>query len=279
MSKTDALNIFLSDGTTEDKLMESYAEIIDMVQKGAISSQIKNVNLSGDPEGGSVEVRRLLTAASQAYGTARAAGEGDAILNGGVTINLDQDKEIVEEIEWKDIQLYGISDLLSKRARNHQLAMIRELDTAFFTEAEAEGSEVTITGSTIEDQIEELIQDVEVTENSNVDGVDRDMIVVTVTPEVYGQLRNYIDSLPNPLDGGVDVKRFHDVRIFSNTRQTSDAICMVVGAVAQPVVAQPYKVDRIPLSNAIAVELFYSYGTGSVMSDLIKYATLSAVSA
>ncbi len=279
MAKEDALNIFLSNGSTLDTLMESYAEVVDMVQKSSISSQLKNVNISGDPQGGSVEVRRLLTAVSQAYGTARTAGEGDAILNGGVTVNLDIDKEIVEEIEWKDIELYGISDLLNKRAKNHQMAMIRELDTAFFTEAVSAGSEETITTSTIEDQIEELIQSVETTSNNNVDGVDRDMIAVSVTPAVYGQLRNYIDSLPNPVNGGVDVKRFHDVQIFSNTRQSVDAVAMVIGAVAQPVIANVYKMERIPLSNAIAVELFYSYGTAAVMPDLIKYATLSSVSA
>jgi len=279
MAKQDAINIFLSDGTTEDKLTESYAELIDMVQKGAISSQIKNVNLSGDPESGSVEVRRLETSASKAYGTARTASEGDAIGNNGVTINLSNDKEIVEEVEWKDIQLYGIDGILSKRAVNHQLAMIRELDTAFFTEAEADGSEETISSSDIEDRVEELIQSVETTANDNVDGVDRDMIVLTLKPDVYGELRNYIDTLPNPVDGGVDVKKFHDVRVFSNNRQTKDAICMVVGSVAQPVVAQPYAVDRIPLSNAMAVELFYSYGTQAVMADLIKYATFSEASA
>ena len=279
MAKQDALNIFLSDGSTEDALIESYSELIDMIQKGALSSQLKNVNLSGDPESGSVEVRRLMTSASQAYGTARTAGAGDAVNNNGVTINLDQDKEIVEEVEWKDIQFYGISDILAKRARNHQLAMIRELDTAFFTEAVSGGTEETITSSSIEDQIEELIQSVETTSNDNVDGVDRDMIVLTVKPAIYGELRNYFDTLPNPTDGGVNAKAFHDVRIFSNTRQSVDAIAMVVGSVAQPVVAQPYAVDRIPLSNAMAIELFYHYGTQAVMGDLIKYATITGVSA
>lgn len=278
MAKEDALSIFLSNGVTADKLTESYAEVVDMIQKTAISSLIKNTNLSGDPESGSVEVRRLMTSASQTYGTARSAG-GDKISNNGVTINLDQDKEIVEEVEWKDVQLYGIADILAKRMTNHEMAMVRELDTAFFTEAESAGSEETITSSTIEDQIEELIQSVETVSNNNVNGVDRDMLVLVVKPSVYGQLRNYIDSLPNPLGGGVDAKKFHDVRIFSNTRQTKDAICMAVGSIAQPVVAQPYEVSRIPLSNAVAIELYYSYGTQAVMSDLIKWATLSAVSA
>lgn len=279
MAKEDTLSLYLANGSTLDKLTESYAELIDMVQKGAISSSIKNVSLSGDPESGSVEVRRLMTAVSQAYGTARTGGAGDKISNNGVTVNLDQDKEIVEEIEWKDIQFYGIGDILSKRATNHQLAMIRELDTAFFTEAVSSGSEETITSTTIEDKVEELIQAVETVSNSNVDGVDRDMLVLTVTPAIYGELRNYIDTLPNPVAGGVDVKVFHDVKVFANHRQSVDAICMAVGSIAQPVVAQPYQAERIQLSNAIGVSLFYHYGTKAVMSDLIKYASFSEASA
>jgi len=277
MTKEDALSLYLSDGTTSDKLMESYAEVIDMIQLGAISNIIKNTNLSGDPESGSVEVRRLMTAVSQAYGTARTSGAGDKVKSNGVTINLDTDKEIIEEIETKDILFYGVDGILEKRKSNHALAMIRELDTAFFTEAESEGTEETITSTDIEDKIEELIQSVETTSNSNVDGVSRDMIVLTVTPSIYGELRNYIDTLPNPIAGGIDIKTFHDVKIYSNTRQSKDAICMVVGAVAQPVVAEPYQAERIGLSNAVAVELFYSYGTKAVMSDLIKYATLTEV--
>lgn len=280
MAKEDALSIFLSNGQTLDKLTESYAELVDMIQKGAISSQIKNTNLSGDPASGSVEVKRLMTSASQAYGTARTAGAGDKIKNNGVTVNLDVDREIIEEVEWKDIQFYGIDGILAKRSRNHQLAMIRELDTAFFTEAVSAGTEETITSTSIEDQVEEIIQSVETVSNDNVDGVDRDMLVVTVKPAVYGKLRNYIDTLPNPVGGGVDIKRFHDVMIFSNTRQSKDVICMAIGSIAQPVVSQPYAVDRIPLSNALAIELFYHYGTKAVMADLIKYATFgSSISA
>lgn len=276
MAKEDTLGLYLANGSTLDTLAESYASVVDMIQKGAISSQIKNVNLSGDPQSGSVEVSRLMTAVSQAYGTARTGRAGDKVSNNKVTVNLDQDKEIIEEIESKDLLFSGIDGLLEKRKSNHALAMVRELDRAFFTEAEKSGTEETIVATQIADQIEELIQSVETTENDNVDGVDRDMIVVSVKPEFYGELRNYIDTLPNPVAGGVDVKKFHDVQIFSNTRQTEDAICMVVGAIAQPVVAQPYTAERIDLSNAVAVELFYSYGTKAVMPDLIKYASLSA---
>lgn len=274
MAKTDTLSIYL-ENDSKDKLMETYAEVIDQVQKGAVSEQLKNTNLSGDPQSGSVEARRLATSATQAYGTARSGGAGDTLTNMGVTINLDQDKEIVEEIENKDVKLYGIDGIVAKRATNHRLAMIRELDRAFFTEAEAEGTEVDLSSySTIQEKVEALIQSVETVSNDNVDGVDRDMLALSLTPAAYGQLENYIDTLPNPVNGGVDVKMFHGVQVFSNHRQTEEAICMAKGAVAQPVTVTPYEAERIPLSNAVAVSLFFSYGTQAVMADLIKYGTV-----
>lgn len=274
MAHTSTLGITISDGNTLDALMEKYAEVIDMVQKGAISQQIKNINLSGDPEAGSVVVRRMATSIARTLGTARTEGVGDKLSNNGVTVNLNVDKEIVEEIARKDIDMYGIPDILAKRVVNHELAMIRDLDTAFFTEAEAEGTEVDVSGeSTIEAKLEALIQAVETVENDNVDGVDREMLVVTLKPSVYGDLRNYLDTVTNP--NGQSYEVFHDVRVFSNVRQTEDAICMAMGSIAQPVHATPYAESDIPLSNDKAVMLFYSYGTQAVMEDLIAYADFS----
>ena len=277
MAKTDALNIFQTDESTKDKLTESYAELMDMIQQEALSTQLKNTNLSGDPESGSIVCRRLKTSSSETYGTARTAGEGDQINDNGVTINVDTNKEIVEELELKDIELYGIDGILGKRQANHVKAFTRDIDSAFFTEAEAEGSEVTLGTSDIEDQLEELIQEVETTQNDNVDGVDRDMLVLTVKPSVYGALRNYVDTLPNPMGGGVDARFFHDVRVYPNLRQTKDAICMAVGSVGQLVKVSPYKLDNIPLSDAVAVTLFYYYGTKAVMPDLIQYADTGSI--
>lgn len=274
MAHTSTLGITVSDGETLDALMEKYAEVIDMVQKGAISQQIKNINLSGDPEAGSVVVRRMATSIARTLGTARTGRAGDKLSNNGVTINLNVDKEIVEEIARKDIDMYGIPDILAKRVVNHELAMIRDLDTAFFTEAEAKGTDVDVSGeSTIEAKLEALIQAVETVENDNVDGVDREMLVVTLKPSVYGDLRNYLDTVTNP--NGQSYEVFHDVRVFSNVRQTEDAICMAMGSIAQPVHATPYAESDIPLSNDKAVMLFYSYGTQAVMSDLIAYADFS----
>lgn len=275
MARTDALSILNGvDGQSQavrDKLAETYGEVIEAVQKGAISEQIKNKNYSGEPASGSVEIDRFKNATVNNLGTARTAGKGDNLDdNGKVTINVNDDKEIVEEIAKKDIRLFGIDGMAEKRKTNHIKRMIAFLDREFFSKAETEGTAVTPTGSTVQAKLEELIQSVETTVNDWVDGVDRDMLVVTVTPSVYGELLNYIDSVPNSITGLTD-NMFHNVRIFSNHRQTKSMICMIDGAVGQPVVTDEYDAEKIPLSNDIALELYFSKGTKAVMPDLIKY--------
>jgi hypothetical protein len=206
------------------------------------------------------------------YGTARAAGNGDAINNNGVTVNLDQKKEIVQEVNTFDVQQFGVPAMIDKRRGAFALSMAAHLDRAFFTEAEGAGTSATLTGTTLVENLEQLIQEVETTVNDNVDGVDRGSIVVFVLPEVYGALENYIDTLPNA--NGIATPSFHGVRIFSNHRQTEEAIAMMVGAVAQPVAVVDFKTAEIPLSNETAMQLFFNYGVEAVMPDLIQYATL-----
>ena len=270
MARQNALSIYTDNNTTKDQLAETYGQVIEAVQKNAISEQIKNKNYSGDPTTGSVEIDRFKNAEVKDKGTARTAGKGEYLRNTGkVTVNVDTDKEIVEEIAVKDIKLYGIAGMAQKRKANHIKRMIAYLDKEFFAKAEAEGTAVSsVTGTTIEDVLEELIQSVETTVNDFVDGVDRDMLVLTVTPKVYGKIRNYIDKIDG--SNGSD-ELFHRVRLFSNHRQTKDAICMIDGAVAQLVTTDEYDAEKIPLSNDIALELFFSKGTKAVMPDLIKY--------
>ena len=271
MARIDALNIYV-DESTKDKLAETYGQVIEAVQKGAISEQIKNKNYSGDATTGTVEIDRFANATINDLGTARTGGKGDALKNSGkVTVSVDTDKEIVEELAKKDVKLHGLSGMAEKRKTNHAKRMIAYLDTEFFACAEKEGTKVELTKTAIQEKIEELILSVETTVNDWVDGVDRDMLVLTVTPAVYSALENYMDSVPNTLTGLTDIM-FHRVKVFSNHRQTKDAICMIDGAVAQLVTTDSYDAEKIPLSNDIALELFFSKGTKAVMPDLIKYA-------
>lgn len=280
MARTDALSI-TTNGTTADKLAESYGKVIDSIQKGAISEKIKNTDYSGDPTTGSVEVNRFNNAAANAYGTARTAGEGSKLVNGGkVTINLNQDKEIIEEIEAKDVALFGVGDIIARRSNNHGLRMIADLDRAYFGALESAATAVTLgTGVTaIEDVVEAMIQSISTVTNDYVDGVDREMIVLTLNPTAYGKLRNHIDKVLVVNDAGEEeVAMFHGVRVFENTRQTSAIIATIFGSAAQPVLVNEYADEKVNLSNAHAVELFYSYGTGVVTPDLVKkLATLPA---
>lgn len=280
MARTDALSI-TTNGSTADKLAESYGKVIDSIQKGAISEKIKNTDYSGDPTTGSVEVNRFNNAAANAYGTARTAGEGSKLVNGGkVTINLNQDKEIIEEIEAKDVALFGVGDIIARRSNNHGLRMIADLDRAYFGALESAATAVTLgTGVTaIEDVVEAMIQSISTVTNDYVDGVDREMIVLTLNPTAYGKLRNHIDKVLVVNDAGEEeVAMFHGVRVFENTRQTSAIIATIFGSAAQPVLVNEYADEKVNLSNAHAVELFYSYGTGVVTPDLVKkLATLPA---
>lgn len=277
MARTNALNIYI-DNDTKDKLAETYGNVIDAIQKGAVSEQIKNKNYSGDPKAGSVEIDRFKNASIDNLGTARTGGKGKSLVNSGkVVINIDTDKEIVEELAKKDVELYGLDGMAERRKENHIKRMIAYLDTQFFAEAVSSGTSTTLAGTTIAEKLEDIIQKLETTTNDWVDGVDRDMLVLTVKPAVYGAILNYIDSVPNSISG-LKEDYFHGVRIFSNHRQTKDVICMIDGAIGQPVVTDEYDAEKIPLSNDIALELFFSKGTKAVMPDLIKYANISNAS-
>lgn len=273
MAKIESLNV-LADPSGKAMLAEAYGKIIENIQKETISNYIKNKDLSGDPTAGTVEAKRLTNTKSAAYGTARTAGKGAATKIKPVTVSINQDRELIAELEQKDLSLMGLPELLQNRTRNHQLTLQRELDTAFFEEASVEGSAFTTSETEIEEILEAAIQQIETTKNEYIDGVPRELISLTCIPKVYGKIRNYLDKNTNNSNVDTtknDFKVFHDVRIFSSTRLPANVefICMVDGAVAQPVMPKEYAAEKIPLSEAWAVELFFYYGTKAVMPDLI----------
>ena len=123
--------------------------------------------------------------------------------------------------------------------------------------------------------------------NDYVDGVDRSMMDLVLTPAKYGLLRTFLDTQSNPnVDtAGEEFGMYHGVRVYSCTRMpvttetveesktkttVTDALLMVRGAVAQPVVVNQYgDPEKIQLSNDYAVSLFYDYGTKALTPDLI----------
>lgn len=281
MARIESLNMLL-DPSGKDYLAELYGKVIENVQKQTISSQLKNMDLSGNPASGTVEAKRFANANSAAYGTARAAGKGVAVKAKPVTVAIDKDREIVEELEQKDISLYGVDGVLDRRSRNHVNTMVRELERAFFAEAVTAGTAFTTSETEVQKKVEATIQQMETTKNDYVDGVDRSMMSVIATPAVYGAIRDYLDTKTG--NANVDTaaegfERYHGVKVYSSVYLPTgvDFIVMVDGAVAQPVMPKPYTAEKVPLSEAYAVSLFFYYGTKAVTPDLIlKAAAASA---
>lgn len=276
-----SLSVLVDGGDGKEFLDEKYAGMLENVQGKLISNIFKNTELSGDPEAGTLKAKRFTNSKSQDYGTARAAGAGEKLKDMNVAIDIDVDKEIVEEIEEKDVKLMGVEGLVNKRSTNHEGSMVRELDTAFFACAKKEGTEVVQTGyDTVKKRLDHIILTLHKTKNDYVDGVDKELIHVALSPEAYDEMRDYIDSKPNA-NVKTDVEEFgkyHGVWVYSNIHQPDDVemIAMCKESIAQPVFPTPYAPSRIPLSRAIAIELFYSYGTKAVMPDLIYYSKTPA---
>lgn len=275
MARIASLNVLLST-TGKDFLAEQYGAVIANVQKKCISQALKNTNLSGTPGAGTYEAKRFENKTSNAYGTARTGGAGQAVKATPVTVAVNVDKEIVVEVEQKDITLYGVDNLVEREAASAEKSMTRELEKAFFAEAVNAGTAYTPaqTVTAIEDIIEGLIQSVETVQNDFVDGVERDMIAVVCNPATFGKLRTYVDKVN---DGGAQPEAyalFHGVKVYSSVYlpNGTNAVAMAEGSIAQPVLPTVAPAERIQLSNAIAFGLFYSYGTKAVAADLIfKY--------
>ncbi len=274
MARIESLGILTQDGAGKDYLSELYGKVIENVQKSLISFNMKNVDLSGDPASGSVEAKRFVNATAQDYGTARAAGAGNKVKAKPVVVKIDTDREIVEEIEEKDTRLYGVDGLLDRRSANHVLRMAAELDTKFFATAHAAAVEVEIAdGMAIEDELETIIQECENTKNDFVDGVPRSMMHLVLNTAYYGKVRNNLDkqTRSNVDTAAEEFLAWHGVECQScvNLPTGCRYLLMVDGAVAQPVMADQYTAEKIPLSTAYGVSLFYNYGTEAVTPDLI----------
>ncbi len=274
MPRITALNILL-DTTGKEYLSELYGKTIEGVQKALISGPMKNMDLSGDPVSGTVEAKRFVNATSKAYGTARTAGKGDAVKAKPVTVAIDTDKEIVEELEDKDVRLYGVDGVLDRRSANHILRMAAELDNAFFAAAAGSANALNMSGyASVSEELEAIIQECETTQNDFVDGVPRSMMHLILSPKYYGKVRNDLDKQTNNANVDTSAEEFyawHGVRAYSCVHLPAgcDYLLMVDGSVAQPVMADQYTAEKIPLSNAYGVELFYHYGTKVVTPDLI----------
>ena len=281
MARTKAISLIQS-GSTKVELSELSGLVIANIQKETLSSGLKSQSYTGNPASGSVEYKRFKNSASQAYGTARAAGKGDAITVPPTTVNLDTHREIVEEAAKFDLDTFGVTNIMARRADNHVDTVAAEFDAAFFQTAFDAGTAYTPDASaTIEEILEGLIQSVETVKNDYVRGVPRNLIRLVVDPVFYGKIRNYLDKNTNNANvdtAAEDFAIFHGVRTYScinlpvSGSTYTRAIAMIEGAIAQPAVIYPYgEPEKIPLSNDYGVSMFFDYGTKALTPDLIFY--------
>jgi hypothetical protein len=273
MARTNALSI-LQGVDEKAQLSELYGYVIENVMKEALSNGLKSQAYTGDPSAGSVEFRRFANAASKDYGTARASGKGANITGKPITVNLDNHREIVEEVARFDLDTIGAGNVLARQADKHIGSMANELDIAFFEAAVAAANDFTPERSRLGDILEEFIQALETVKNEFVTGIRRNMMDIVCSPAFYGKIRSLLDekSAPNVDTAAEQFVTFHGVRFYSsvNIPAGTDSILMARGAIAQPVVTYPYnEPEKIPLSNDYSVALFYHYGVKVLTPELV----------
>lgn len=268
----EALNIMMQNGTTKENLKQVLNGVLENVAAKAISEQIKAKNGSGNPEGGVIEYKRFVNAELKDKGTARTAGKGDAVKAKPVKVVINTDKEIVEELQGKDVKLYGIDGMAERRKVNHQSAIIRYLDREFFKEVE-KGTEVTAKDN-IQDTIDELLQKARTLKNDFIDGIESDLLVIVVDSEYRKGMKKILDDLPNGTDPKEQAIGMYDsVRVYESIRMPEgiQAVVMMDGAIAQPYYVSEYSAEKVPFDDAVALEDFLYKGTETLMEDTIFY--------
>ena len=268
----EALNIMMQDGATKENLKEVLNGVLENVSARAVSEQIKAKNGSGNPEGGVIEYKRFVNAELQDKGTARKAGEGNKIKAKPVKVYIDTDKEIVEELQGKDVKLYGIDGMAERRKVNHQSAIVRYLDREFFAKV-LEGTKVEAKES-IQDTIDDLLYKARNLQNDFIDGIESDMLVIVVDSTYRKGMKKILDELPNGTDPKEQAIGMYDsVRVYESIRMPVGVHCVVMmdGAIAQPYYVSEYGAEKVPFDDAVALEDFLYKGTKALMEDTIFY--------
>lgn len=274
-SRLGALSIALQGQEGKDKLAEEYGKVIDNIATQTISGLYANKDLSGDPTAGSVEAKRFANIKSNTYGTARKNGEGQKVKALNVVVPVDEDLEYIEEVEEKDLKMYGVNGLIERRTANHQMVMGIDNDVKFFEVMKTEGTKITTTETKPEKKLSKAIVALSKVKNDFVNGVPLQMIKVACSADFYGEIRDYLDDTKNSnIDTSIgEFGRYHGVDVFStvNIPDGVDYIVFIDGAVAQPkhpVISEP---ERIGLSKATGFGIFIDRGTKCVTPDLVLY--------
>jgi len=124
------------------------------------------------------------------------------------------------------------------------------------------------------DLFEEMVLAIETTKNDFVNGVPRSMIHIVLTPAEYSKVRNFVNTGINNANIDSSIEEFgslNGVRVYSSIDLPAGVagVGMCIGSIALPVLPKEYTAEKIPLSAAYALELFFSYGVKAVMPELV----------
>lgn len=285
MARTNALSIYVSD-SVKAELKNKIAGVFENLAKKTVSGKLKSKNGALNEKAGSFEFKRFANATRQAYGTARTAGAGSKIKAVPVVVNMSRDSEIVEEVNSFDAASFTEEDLnafLARRKAAIQASLERDLDREFFLEIKNGGTASSVSidkTKAIVPQLEMAIVAMETTTNDYVDGVDRELMALVVSPELHGLIKTELNDCYNftgTAEGEV-VKGINGVAVFSSNRLPSgvDFELVVMDSVAQPVMIADADIEKIPLSTEYAVEVFYRNGTKVLAKELAHYGSFSA---
>ena len=280
MALTQALSIYQSE-EAKAYLRNVIAGIFENISAKTISGRLKSKNANLTQAAGSYEFKRFANATSQEYGTARTAAKGQKIIAAPIPVNLDQNREIVEELNLFDGQSFTqetFEALVERRKGAIKMAVERELDRAFFadikTNGTAAGVAIALDGKIVE-QLEEVIVKLVTTQNEYVDGVDRENMAFVVSPKLYSKLKTELNDVYN-FSGTVEdgtFKGINGVAVFESVRLPAgvDYVLVTMDSVAQPALITGVDVEKIPLSNDYAISVFYRYGTKTLANELALY--------
>ena len=270
-----SLNVLINGTSTKDDLAVVLDGVLENIQVSAVSEAIKNKNGSGSPQSGAVEYKRLANATLADKGTARQAGKGSQLKAETISVLIDTDKEIVEEVTTKDLKLYGVAGMAQKRADNQSKRIAAFLDKTFFDVAVKAGTQFTRGSLTdAKEIVDTMIVKAKNTSSDFIDGIDAEDLVLVLDGSYRKALKNDLDSLPNgtrPENGRIGV--YDSVEVFESNRlpENVHAIVMIRGAVAQPYFVSEYDFEKIPLDDNYAIENFLYCGTKALMKETIIY--------
>lgn len=279
MIATQALSIYVSD-SVKAELKNKIAGVFENLAKDTISGRLKSKNGALNEKAGSFEFKRFANATRQEYGTARTAGKGNKVKAAPIVVNLDRNSEIVEEVNTFDAASFTDEDLnafLARRKTAIQQSVARDLDRDFFAAAKTggtAGASINVANPIVA-QLETIIAGLEVTNNEYVDGVDREQMALVLNPTLYGKVKTELNDCYNFSGTVADevFKGINGVATFSSNRLPDgvDYVLMVMDSIAQPVMITDTDVEKIPLSNEYAVEVFYRNKTKVLAQELVIY--------